>query len=85
VAAALFLAAEVAFRVLERSNAVADRDVVARGALWLVGGVVGTAVVGALLLVAAGGATAGLWLEGIGVAAAVAALAVVVGAVSSSR
>jgi hypothetical protein len=85
VAAALFLAAEVGFRVLDPSSTAAEREVVARGAFWLVGGIVGTAVLGSLLLVAAGGATAGLWLEAIGIAAAVAALAVVVGAVSSSR
>ncbi len=84
VAAGLFLAAELGFRAIEPSGAAAERDVVVRSALWLGGGVLGTAVVGALLLVAAGGATAGLWLAAVGVAAAVVAVAVIVGVAAGS-
>jgi hypothetical protein len=85
VAAALFMAAELAFRALEPSNVTTEPEVLSRGAIWLLGGTVVTAVLGALLLVAAGSTTAGLWLEAFGVAAAVAALALVVAVVSSSR
>jgi hypothetical protein len=84
VAAALFVAAELAFRAIE-PRAAAERALASRGAVWLLAGTVMTAVIGALLLVVAGSATAGLWLEAFGVAAAVAALAVVVAVVSSSR
>jgi hypothetical protein len=84
VAAALFIASELAFRAIEPPT-VGDRAIASRGAVWLLAGAVATAVVGALLLVVAGSATAGLWLEAFGVAAAVAAVAVVVVVVSSSR
>ena len=84
VAAGLFVAAELAFRAIEPPTA-AERSIASRGAVWLLAGTVGTAVVGSLLLVIAGSTTAGLWLEAFGVAAAVAALAVVVAVVSSSR
>lgn len=84
VAAALFVASELAFRSIE-PRSVAERAIATRGAVWLLAGTVATAVVGALLLVVAGSATAGLWLEAFGVAAAVAALSVVVTVVSRSR
>jgi hypothetical protein len=84
VAAAFFVAAELAFRAIEPSGA-AERALASRGAVWLLAGTIATAVTGALLLVVAGSATAGLWLEAFGVAAAVAALAVLVAVVSSSR
>jgi hypothetical protein len=84
VAAALFVASELAFRAIEPPSA-SERAIASRGAVWLLAGTVATAVVGALLLVVAGSATAGLWLEAFGVAAAVAALAVVVAVVSRSR
>jgi hypothetical protein len=85
VAAGLFLAAELGFRAIEPQTADVGREVVSRSAVWLLAGTVATAVTGALLLVVAGSATAGLWLEALGVAAAVAALALVVAVVSSSR
>ncbi len=84
VAAAFFVAAELGFRAIE-PPATAERSIASRGAVWLLAGTVATAVTGALLLVVAGSTTAGLWLEAFGVAAAVAALAVVVAVVSSSR
>jgi len=84
VAAALFVASELAFRAIEPPSA-SERAIASRGAVWLLAGTVATAVVGALLLVVAGSGTAGLWLEAFGVAAAVAALAVVVTVVSRSR
>ncbi len=84
VAAALFVASELAFRAIEPPT-VAERAIVSRSTVWLVAGAVATAVIGAVLLVVAGSATAGLWLEAFRVAAAVAALAVVVAVVSSSR
>lgn len=84
MAAALFVASELAFRAIEPST-VGDRAIALRGGVWLLAGAVATAVVGAVLLVVAGSATAGLWLEAFGVVAAVAALAVVVVVVSRTR
>jgi hypothetical protein len=85
VAVALFLAAELGFRGAERSGPAPERAVVLRSALWLSAGVVGTAVLGALLLAAAGGAGGGVGLAAVGVAATVAVLALVVGVVARSR
>jgi hypothetical protein len=82
VAAAVFLTAELGYRATESSDPAAERDVVVRSSLWLAGGVLATTALGSVLLAAAGGANAGLGFEALGVAAAVAALALVVAVVS---
>jgi hypothetical protein len=83
VAAAVFFAAELAYRVTESSSDPApERDVVVRSSLWLAGGVLAATALGSVLLAAAGGANAGLGFEALGVAATVAALAVVVAVVA---
>jgi len=85
VAAALFLAAELGYRASESSDSAPERDVVVRSSLLLAGGVLAAAALGSVLLAAAGGANAGLGLEALGVAAMVAALALIVGVVSRAR
>ena len=85
VAAALFLAAELAFRATESARSAPERAIVLRGGLWLAAGVAGTAALGAVLLAAAGGTPAGVGLEALGVAAAVLTLAVLVGLVARTR
>jgi hypothetical protein len=78
VAAALFIAAELGFRAVERSAPAPEGLVLVRAVLWLATVVAGTAALGAVLLAAAGGGGAGVGLEALGVAATVAALALVV-------
>jgi hypothetical protein len=82
VAAAIFLAAELGYRVTESSDPALERDVVIRSSLWLAGGVLVATALGSVLLAAAGGVTAGLGLEALGVAATVAVLAFLVAAVA---
>jgi hypothetical protein len=82
VAGVVFLAAELGYRAIEPSDPVPERDVVARGALWLVGGVLTAVALGSVLLAAAGGANAGLGFEALGVVATVAALSFLVGVVA---
>jgi hypothetical protein len=81
VAAALFVAAELGYRVVEPPEPVPERAVVLRATGWLLAGVLGTAVAGSVLLAAAGGGSGGLGLEALGAAAAVTVLALVVGVV----
>jgi hypothetical protein len=81
VAAAVFLAAELGYRALEPPEPVPERTVVLRGVAWLLGGVLGTTLVGSVLLAASGGGTAGLGLEALGASAAVTALGLVVAVV----
>jgi hypothetical protein len=57
---------------------VPEREVAVRSALWLVGYVLGAAVLGSILLDVAGRGHTGLGLEAAGTAAAVAVLSVVV-------
>jgi hypothetical protein len=85
VAAALFLAAELGFRAVEPPAPAPEGLVVVRAILWLATGVAGTAALGAVLLAAAGGTKAGVGLEALGVAATVAALALVVLVVARAR
>jgi hypothetical protein len=82
VAGALFVAAELGFRAVEPSAPAVERAAVLRSILWLATGFAGTAAFGAVILAAAGGARAGIGLEVLGAAAAVAALALVVGVVA---
>jgi hypothetical protein len=85
VAAALFLAAELAYRATERSQPAPERAVFLRSLLWLFASAAGAAAVGAGLLAAAAGATGGLGSEALGVAAAIAALATLVALVARTR
>ena len=85
VAAALFVAAELGCRAAESARSAPEAAVVLRSSFWLFGGALGAAALGAVLLAAAGGARSGLALEALGVAATVAALAVVVGVVSRAE
>jgi hypothetical protein len=82
VAAALFVAAELAFRAAESGDSTPDREVAVRSSLWLAGGALLATALGSILLAAAGGANAGLGFEALGVAATVAALAFLVGVVA---
>jgi hypothetical protein len=82
VAGAVLLAAELGFRASEGPEPVAEPDVVIRSVLWLVGSVLAAVALGAILLAAAGGANAGLGFEAFGVAATVAALALLVAVVA---
>jgi hypothetical protein len=84
VAGALLLVAELGFRATEPPEPVAERDVVVRGSLWLAGSVLAAVALGSILLAAAGGASAGLGFEALGVAATIAALAFLVGVVARS-
>ena len=83
VAAALFVAAELAFWALERSPARADRQVLVRRIAGLAVGALGTALVGSLILGLTAGVSGGVGLEAVGVVAA--ALTVAAIAVLSSR
>jgi hypothetical protein len=85
VAAALFVAAELGFRAVEPRAPASEGLVLARTVLWLATAVAGTAALGALLLATAGGGGAGVGLEALGVAATVAALALVVLVVARAR
>jgi hypothetical protein len=77
VAAALFVAAESAYWSLERQEGRAERAVPARRIGAIAAGAFGTALVGGVLLVVAGGAGGGLALEAVGVVAAVLLLGVI--------
>jgi hypothetical protein len=77
VAAALFAAAELAFWSVEPREGPSERAVLVRRLALVAGGALGTALVGALLLVLVAGASGGLALEAIGVLAAVLTLAIV--------
>jgi len=77
-AGAVFLAAELGYRAIEPPDPVSERDVVARGVLWLAGEVLTAVALGSVLLAAAGGANAGLGFEALGVLATVAALSFLV-------
>jgi hypothetical protein len=77
VAALLFVAAELGYWSLERSPSQSERVVVLRRIAGLAGSAIVTALVGALVLVVATGATGGVALEAAGVAAAVLAVAAI--------
>ena len=77
VAAALFVAAELAYWSIERQEGRADRAVLVRRIALIGAGALGTAILGSVLLLAAGGGSGGLALEAVGVVAAIALLAVI--------
>jgi hypothetical protein len=77
VAAALFAAAEFAYWSMEGQEGRAERAVLVRRTAFVFAGALGTAILGSVLLIVAGGASGGLALEAVGVVAAVALLAVI--------
>lgn len=77
VAAALFVAAELGYWSLERSPSRSERAVLLRRVGGVLGAAVVTALVGTLVLVVATGAAGGIALEAAGVAAAVLAVAAI--------
>lgn len=77
VAAALFAAAEFAYWSIERQEGRAERAVLVRRVALIGAGALGTAILGSVLLLAAGGGSSGLALEAVGVVAAIALLAVI--------
>jgi hypothetical protein len=77
VAAALFVAAEVGFWSIEPSAARPERAVVVRRLVFLAAAAFTVALGGSALLYATTGASGGIGLESLGVAAAVLALAIV--------
>jgi hypothetical protein len=79
VCAAFFAGAELAFWSIEVRPGRSERVVVIRRLVLVIVGALGAALLGALLLVLAGGTTGGLGLEAMGVLAAVLALALVAG------
>jgi hypothetical protein len=79
VAAALFVAAEVAFTLLERLTARPSRALRARQLLALGAGALGTAIFGSALLLVAGEGDSSVALDAAGILAAVAVMAVLAG------
>jgi hypothetical protein len=77
VAAALFVAAELGFWSIEPSAARSERAVLVRRLLFLAASALAVGLVGSVLLYAASGASGGIGLESLGVAAAVMALGIV--------
>ena len=77
VAAAVFVAAELGFWSIEPSAARSERAVVVRRVLFLIAAAFVVGLLGSLLLYVASGASGGVGLESLGVAAAVGTLAVV--------
>jgi hypothetical protein len=77
VAAALFAAAELAYWSIERQEGRAERAVLVRRIALVGAGALGTAILGSVLLLAAGGGSGGMALEAIGVVAAVLLLGVI--------
>jgi hypothetical protein len=77
VAAGVFVAAELGFWSIGPSAASSERVVVVRRVLFLVAAAFVVGLLGSLLLYVASGASGGVGLESLGVAAAVATLGVV--------
>jgi len=77
VAAALFAAAELAYWSIERQEGRPDREVLVRRTAAVALGGLGTAILGSVLLIVAGGTSGGLALEAVGVLAAVVLLALI--------
>jgi hypothetical protein len=77
VAAALFVAAELGFWSIEPRAASPERAVLVRRWLFLVVAALSVGLLGSVLLYAASGASGGIGLESLGVAAAVVTLAIV--------
>jgi hypothetical protein len=78
VAAGLIAAAELAYRAVDPEEGRIEPRLWLRAAIAVGGAAAAGAVIGGLLLVAAGSANAGLALEAAGILAAVAAVALVV-------
>jgi hypothetical protein len=85
VAAALFAAAELAFWSVEPRVGRREPTVLVRQIVFIGAGALGTALVGALLLVLVAGTSGGLGFEAIGVGAAVLTLAIVAVLTARSR
>jgi hypothetical protein len=85
VAAALFAAAELAFWSLEPRRGWSEPAVLVRRVVFVCGGALGTALVGALLLVAVSGTSGGVLYTALGVGAAVLTLAIVALLTARSR
>jgi hypothetical protein len=85
VGAALFAAAELAFWSVEPGEGASERRVLLRRVGFIGGGALGTALVGAFLLVLVAGRDAGVGWLALGVAAAVLTLAVVAVLTARSR
>jgi hypothetical protein len=85
VAAALFAAAELAFWSIEPHRGSSERAVLVRQTLFVCVGALGTALVGALLLVAVAETTGGVAYEALGVGAAVVIIAIVAVLTARSR
>jgi hypothetical protein len=85
VAAALVVVAELSFVAVGRSRGGAERAVVLRSALALLGAAAGAAIVGAVVLVAAGSVGSGLALEAVAVGAATLAVAIVLRIAARTR
>lgn len=77
VAAALFVAAELGYWSIEPCTARPERAVVVRRLVFLAASAFVVALVGSVLLYATSGASGGIGLESLGVAAAVVALSIV--------
>jgi hypothetical protein len=85
VAAALFAAAELGFWSVEPRQGWSEPAVLVRRIVFVCAGALGTALVGALLLVLVAGTSGGVGFEAIGVGAAVLTLAIVAVLTARSR
>ena len=85
VAGALFAAAELAFWSVEPREGWREPAVLVRQIVFIGAGALGTALVGALLLVLVADTSGGVGLEAIGVGAAVLMLAIVAVLTARSR
>jgi hypothetical protein len=85
VAAAFFVAAELSYWSIERTNWHSERQVIVRRLALLVSAALATAIVGGLLLLVASERRSGVGQETAGIAAAVLTLAVIAALVRRSR
>lgn len=85
VAAALFAATELAFWSVEPRQGWSEPPVLVRRIVFICAGALGTALVGALLLVLVAGRSGGVGFEAIGVGAAVLTLAIVAALTARAR
>lgn len=83
VAAALLVAAELAFGAIAAEGGVRERSLLVSELVALLAAALATVAVAALVLVAAGSARSGVALEALGAAAAVGVLGIVVRAARS--
>jgi hypothetical protein len=85
VAAGLVIVAELSFAAVGRSSGRTESAVVVRSALAVAGAAAGAAIIGGVVLVAAGSVGSGLAFEAIAVAAATVAVAVVLRIAARTR